>query len=641
MERGVFQESIPEFAKVRTVDGVTQIRIKPVLAGWVRIAGWGSLVLIVAGLIGVATTIPHDDADRLSLFRIIFLTTSAATAFVSFLFGTAIMAATLVNGEVNFDGQKLSAIDRGMSYGFPLEQIVAIRQTVSDKSRLEMDTTPRSPKRLFFIGRASWLEVETRDGRFRFFGWSELAKTAWLADTCNRHFLVDRADDSPRQTKSAEDDIVYSSRIYGKTRTATFWGSLAATVIFIAISGWFAYLGLSSNTWPRVTGHVMRSNFEVANGHTTATIDYQYTVRGKTYSNDDLGYGRAPADEVVKKLITGHPDGSEIDVFYSPSNPGRAVVIRGLGLLHWTWVGLSLFPLMLTMYIGFQRVTPRQTELATKYRTTGRMSSSPESLFPEKVRWEMPRDAWLYAKCQNRRAQLFFSVRVILVTLAALWAAHHWLWHYMPPDFPWTKVSLIVTGLSATQLVAALLDFVPAGHPPTYGISVDGVLLPSRDHPIIKWEQIVGYKILPSDELPQFKRLHIQLKSRQVRTITLPENDIAAIEAEFANRFPSGFIEMPPMIGKYDLLAAFAITCVIAGYSAIKLSQMKGHIHGSSNAQWMFLLGLVAGPGTWIAMIRRKWRRSSNYVGVAVCLNFVFTVGTLTAAELIKLCEGR
>ena len=139
-------------------------------------------------------------------------------------------------------------------------------------------------------------------------------------------------------TKSRNDEIKKRSSV----RIPLAIGSIliASGLGTSAIGLYYIHGGDTSSTWPSCPGTVLESKVVVhhysgggahGSSHTTYSpeITYSYTVSEKQYTGNRYSYG-ATANENAHKVVRNHPVGSEVKVFYSPSQPGRSVLTPGV-----------------------------------------------------------------------------------------------------------------------------------------------------------------------------------------------------------------------------------------------------------------------------------------------------------------------
>ena len=156
--------------------------------------------------------------------------------------------------------------------------------------------------------------------------------------------------------------------------------------------------------------------------------------------------------------------------------------------------------------------------------------------------------------------------------------------------------------------------------PPTYGISSEGVLVPSKEHPLISWTHLATYTIDRNPRVPQVRMLFLHRNSGIVKQIPLPGGDVETrILAALADRLP----QRPPPpwaspLKRSDWLLALTLTGAFVVGGSLYIGRHVPNIHGSSIADVILLGSLLAGPGTWMALLLRKRRASEQLI--ALCL---------------------
>ena len=89
--------------------------------------------------------------------------------------------------------------------------------------------------------------------------------------------------------------------------------------------------------WPRAPGQILRSTYQAHDGSAridgididstqfTPVITYRYTVAGHTHAGTQLARTAPRGDaNTIKQIIDRYPDGSQVQVFYSPRDPATA-----------------------------------------------------------------------------------------------------------------------------------------------------------------------------------------------------------------------------------------------------------------------------------------------------------------------------
>src|SRR5262249_19109251 len=94
---------------------------------------------------------------------------------------------------------------------------------------------------------------------------------------------------------------------------------------------WF---GMQSKTWPHTDGVIAKSTVEVRQSRGQrwhANIWYYYAVANETYTGTRIEFGMEELSMArAQSFVDRYPKGKAVDVFYSPSNPGRSVLEPGV-----------------------------------------------------------------------------------------------------------------------------------------------------------------------------------------------------------------------------------------------------------------------------------------------------------------------
>ena len=138
---------------------------------------------------------------------------------------------------------------------------------------------------------------------------------------------------------------------------------ILALLALAAREAWHIRLGFDSLHWSHTTGTLKRIWQESdigdadSEGRHSVFAHYTYAVDGRAYEGRRVSYrtmALLPLGEALE-LMHGLRKGSEVDVYYDPARPERAVMIPGSGtgnivllatllvlavLCGWTWASL-------------------------------------------------------------------------------------------------------------------------------------------------------------------------------------------------------------------------------------------------------------------------------------------------------------
>jgi hypothetical protein len=246
--------------------------------------------------------------------------------------------------------------------------------------------------------------------------------------------------------------------------------------------------------------------------------------------------------------------------------------------------------------------------------------------------WSMPDDAWRNVVRSRQRSGLMMSVGLIAITSLALWACHRWVVPLCAPDLPWIRIVLIIMGLAGFQAFAFFLSpFLGMHNPPAYALNDDGVLMPSKENPRLRWNSVASFTFRRNLQLRGRHILALHLKAGYQCDLPLPQGEIeTSIVAELSRRLrqsppPTWASPRKPM----DWLLGTVLTAAFIWGAGTYLGRF-GHGHHGNAISWLMIGALVAGPGTWIAIMLRRRRAGEQLLGLAIALNFVAFLGLTT-----------
>ncbi len=101
---------------------------------------------------------------------------------------------------------------------------------------------------------------------------------------------------------------------------------------------------INSNDWPQVQGKVSHSDI-IKNQRRnktgvritvySANIHFQYVVDGMPYTANEVKFAQHNrSSEIEQAINTQYAAGSNVTVFYNPTNPSEAVLQKGLGVKY-------------------------------------------------------------------------------------------------------------------------------------------------------------------------------------------------------------------------------------------------------------------------------------------------------------------
>jgi uncharacterized protein DUF3592 len=635
---GARTTTYPAFTTIRFENGVWRLRLSEGLASWFKCVLF-LLPFVVAGstALGVRLIYAHWNgatgwwpgfpiaAGELACGLILLICLFTFFAAIGVLFQ---------KGEVLFDGKFLRLRDRGSAHDIPADQIRNIRQVSCGRTTVYLDTGGH-PSHVFYRDQRTALEIETVEGRIEFFRICDPMTITWLAENLRRLVLnqdpVDPEAALPERTPGA----VISTSIYGPQRRQLARYLVAFGIVASLAAGWFTHIAWSSRHWPQVQGHVLKAEYrqykQDNETRCTADISYAYTVNGHEYTNDDIGISRSPWDEDVKAVVVAHPRGTPVTVYFDLSKPSRSLLLPGLNFDQTFWSILAALPFVGALPLLLRPTTPAQDALAARYKVDVRRTADADP--SSTVTWRVPDEVCKAAVRSGKWSAVWMSVRINAFAGLSVWLAHHFLAHVIGPEISWRFITLAMLGFPALMIFAAVVDVFMAGRrrAPEYGVSDKGILIPSRDHPVIRWKRIASFTVQPHPELPAFQNLVLHLKDGRTRRISLPAGDL---DPTILRRVSAEIPQSPPPpnarpLKPTDWMIGLAITAAATWTSAMQINPHLRSPHAKDTVPWLFVAACILGPGTWLALFLRHRRAPQQRMGLAVSLNMIAMLGLM------------
>ncbi len=134
--------------------------------------------------------------------------------------------------------------------------------------------------------------------------------------------------------------------------STTFWG-IAILIGALLLGTYVSHTWLmehQSLDWAAADGTIVSSEITTHSGahgtrNPSAAVEYEYVVDGVTYRSDKIRWGAA--DDTPYELINSYQEESDVEVYYDPKAPDRAVLRRGKTRQTTLWgpalVGFFLF----------------------------------------------------------------------------------------------------------------------------------------------------------------------------------------------------------------------------------------------------------------------------------------------------------
>lgn len=116
-------------------------------------------------------------------------------------------------------------------------------------------------------------------------------------------------------------------------------GQWAAAVVTIGTGVFLGYMGMVTfrasergQAYEPVEATIRNSRLERDENTYRPDIEYEYTVGGETFVNDDLypGYGYWGSNKKDKhqEIVNKYPEGAVVEAYYDPKDPSTSVLIN-------------------------------------------------------------------------------------------------------------------------------------------------------------------------------------------------------------------------------------------------------------------------------------------------------------------------
>ena len=153
------------------------------------------------------------------------------------------------------------------------------------------------------------------------------------------------------------------------------WPFTLVYIILILSALYFTFVAapkaLNTNDWPYTQGKVTKTelierkrsnkNSDIVTVY-SATIQYQYTVDGKTYFAKQVRWADRNQNKIESLIAKEYPDDAFVTVFYNPKKSEEAVLQEGLSLAH-ILIGLFLLVSICSMAWALYRNANRRRSL--------------------------------------------------------------------------------------------------------------------------------------------------------------------------------------------------------------------------------------------------------------------------------------
>ena len=112
------------------------------------------------------------------------------------------------------------------------------------------------------------------------------------------------------------------------------------------------YLGRRTKKWPRVSGEVKSSKYELKKSESYddityshfARVKYKYTINSIDYQSNQIFIGdeNSSSDYLSKQRVEKYTPGSIVTVYCDPEHPEKSVLEPGIHLEIFPWLGFGI-----------------------------------------------------------------------------------------------------------------------------------------------------------------------------------------------------------------------------------------------------------------------------------------------------------
>ncbi len=115
--------------------------------------------------------------------------------------------------------------------------------------------------------------------------------------------------------------------------------ALGGSYVYDRYNSEMTAVAADSYDWPSVLGVVTSSDFETRHrkrpgqphmAQHYVRVTYEYIIDEARYENDVVRFDQASLTRTQKeRLVSAHPVGRPVEVFYNPTKPGQSVLVPG------------------------------------------------------------------------------------------------------------------------------------------------------------------------------------------------------------------------------------------------------------------------------------------------------------------------
>ena len=350
-------------------------QLNPMTGRRVAIAFFASwvLLLVLALLIVWALHDPSAGAERWNTS--LRNTALGGSFFLGYICLLVLVFVSLHRDKCIIDERGLWIHEGGYRVAVSFSHLKAIRSVLGTTRGLSLNKTG-SPWWPVKLGESGFIDIVTADGVLRVLGKWDMHHLRWLSSSLSIVLGVPQENElaTPRNPYTYSDDgrtVLMAAQPGGTNRKSLIYLLLFVAVSIGVFGSWFIPSGLLTYGWQRTSGVVTYSSIgpggRVTDDYDDIEIKYAYEVDGIQYSNDRIWYAMRTNSGWIINLAETKPLGSNIDVYYDPTKPSRAVLVQGVDPYLYGALAVSLFILIYCWRMWRNDLTAEQKRLHVLY----------------------------------------------------------------------------------------------------------------------------------------------------------------------------------------------------------------------------------------------------------------------------------
>lgn len=213
------------------------------------------------------------------------------------------------------------------------------------------------------------VDLVTAEGTLRVLNNWVISDLCWISQVVS--LLMGISEEGVRDRRAGNGPVLIAPCHNNKDRRAV----ASLLFVFALLIGLFAFIylpvGLSTYGWDQTVGKVIEVERLKRRGSSdNIVITYSYQIDGRDYANDRIWYAFRTNSEEIEQVLSNHPTGSAIPVYYDPSSPSRSVLVRGIDPVLYLLMPFPLVMIAISLWMWKKGLSPEQARLHHKYVQT-------------------------------------------------------------------------------------------------------------------------------------------------------------------------------------------------------------------------------------------------------------------------------